>query len=195
MIITCRSVCFSSDGKKIASGSWDKTVRVWNLETGECIKTFEGHNDVVRSVCFSSDGKKIASGGGYYDKTVRVWNVETGECIKTFEGHNDVARSVCFSSDGKKIASGSCDKTVRVWHVETGECTWSGEDLNASPLSAEEVKYFRSKSDQFGGTIPFTPDTSSYSLYIHDNAGCIIENKKTVHALKYIRVDDPIITK
>ena len=78
------SVCFSSDGKKIASGSRDETVRVWHVETGECIKTFEGHNDVVCSVCFSSDGKKIASGS--HDKTVRVWHVETGECIKTFEG-------------------------------------------------------------------------------------------------------------
>ena len=70
----------------------DKTVRVWNIETGECVKTFEGHNGDVYSVCFSSDGKKIASGSG--DKTVRVWNVETGECIKTFEGHND---SVCVA--------------------------------------------------------------------------------------------------
>ena len=166
---------------------------MWHVETGECIKTFEGHNGSVWSVCFSSDGKKIASGS--HDETVRVWHVETGECIKTFEGHNGSVWSVCFSSDGKKIASGSLDNTVRVWHVETGECTWSGEDLNASPLSAEEVKYFRSISDQFGGTIPFTPDTSSYRLYIHDNAGCIIENKKTVHALKYIQVDDPIITK
>ena len=77
---------------------------MWHVETGECIKTFEGHNDFVNSVCFSSDGKKIASGSG--DETVRVWHVETGECIKTFEGHNGPL-SVCFSSDGKKIASGS----------------------------------------------------------------------------------------
>ena len=61
-IMVVFSVCFSSDGKKIASGSDDKTVRVWHVETGECIKTFEGHNGSVNSVCFSSDGKKIASG-------------------------------------------------------------------------------------------------------------------------------------
>ena len=78
IMIPLNSVCFSSDGKKIASGSDDKTVRVWHVETGECIKTFEGHNGSVNSVCFSSDGKKIASGSG--DKTVRVWHVETGEC-------------------------------------------------------------------------------------------------------------------
>ena len=108
------SVCFSSDGKKIASGSWDKTVRVWNVETGECIKTFEGHNSSVWSVCFSSDGKKIASGS--WDKTVRVWHVETGECIKTFEGHNGSfilfasaamerrLRLVLVTMDGSRVA-------------------------------------------------------------------------------------------
>ena len=108
---------------------------MWHVETGECIKTFEGHNDSVSSVCFSSDGKKIASGGGYYDNTVRVWHVETGECIKTFEGHNDDVCSVCFSSDGKKIASGSDDNTVRVWHVETGECIKTFEGHNGSVSS------------------------------------------------------------
>ena len=72
-----------------------------------------------------------------------------------------------------------------MWNVETGECTWSGEDLNASPLSAEEVKYFRFKSDGFGGTIPFTPDTSTYRLCIHERDICIREGKN-IHFLKYI---------
>ena len=67
-----RSVAFSPDGSRIASGSDDETVRVWNAASGECVETLEGHSDDVRSVAFSLDGSRIASGSD--DTTVRVWN-------------------------------------------------------------------------------------------------------------------------
>ena len=101
----------SRDGKWIASGSRDKTVRVWNLETGECIKTFE--DIMIRLFCLLQQRWKEDC-VWFLDKTVRVWHVETGECIKTFEGHNGSVCSVCFSSDGKKIASGSLTNGSRV---------------------------------------------------------------------------------
>ena len=66
-----RSVCFSPDGRMVASGSSDRTVRLWDAVTGACVKTLEGHGDVARSVCFSPDGKQLASGS--YDSTVRLW--------------------------------------------------------------------------------------------------------------------------
>ena len=67
------SVCFSPDGKQLASGSWDETVRLWDVETGACVKTLEGHDEGVFSVCFSPDGRWLASGSG--DWTVRLWLV------------------------------------------------------------------------------------------------------------------------
>ena len=73
------SVAFNHDGTKIVSGSEDKTIRVWNVDTGECILTLKGHTDYVKSVAFNHDGTKIVSGSD--DKTIRVWNVDTGECI------------------------------------------------------------------------------------------------------------------
>jgi WD40 repeat protein len=115
------SVAFSPDGKRIVSGSYDKTVRVWDANSGQLIgKPFQGHKDFVQSVAFSPDGKRIVSGSS--DKTVRVWDASNGQPIgKPFQGHGHVVGSVAFSPDGKRIVSGSLDKTVRVWDANSGQ--------------------------------------------------------------------------
>jgi hypothetical protein len=77
------SVAFSADGGRLASGSYDKTVKVWDAATGACVQTLEGHGDRVTSVAFSADGGRLASGS--YDKTVKVWDAATGACVQTLE--------------------------------------------------------------------------------------------------------------
>ncbi|GKU11826.1 unnamed protein product, partial [Fusarium langsethiae] len=72
------SVVFSHDSKKVASGSDDETIRIWDIETGECERVLEGHSESVHSVVFSHDSKKVASGSD--DETIRIWDIETGEC-------------------------------------------------------------------------------------------------------------------
>ncbi|KAK7582828.1 hypothetical protein V3481_012126 [Fusarium oxysporum f. sp. vasinfectum] len=114
------SVVFSHDSKKVASASDDKTIRIWNTETGDCERVLKGHSNRVRSVVFSHDSKKVASASS--DKTIRIWNAETGECEQALEGHSDEATSVVFSHDSKKVASASFDKSIRIWNAETGEC-------------------------------------------------------------------------
>ncbi|KAJ4076770.1 hypothetical protein NW756_012779 [Fusarium oxysporum] len=113
------SVVFSKDGTLIASGSWDNTIKIWNMVTGEEERTLEGHTDWVNSVIFSNDGKLIASGSR--DNTVKIWNMVTGEEEGTLKGHTDSVNSVVFSNDGTLIASGSDDSTVKIWNVVTGE--------------------------------------------------------------------------
>ncbi|KAK7582831.1 hypothetical protein V3481_012129 [Fusarium oxysporum f. sp. vasinfectum] len=113
------SVVFSKDGRFIASGSWDKTVKMWNVATGEEERTLEGHTDEVLSVVFSNDGRLIASGSG--DNTIKIWNVATDEEEQTLEGHTNSVTSVVFSNDDTLIASGSCDNTIKIWDVATGE--------------------------------------------------------------------------
>jgi WD40 repeat protein len=71
----------SPDGKTLASGSSDKTVRLWDIRTGKCLKILQGHTYWIRSVAFSPDGKTLASGNR--DSTIKLWDVKTGECIKT----------------------------------------------------------------------------------------------------------------
>ncbi|KAH8651716.1 hypothetical protein BGZ61DRAFT_229661 [Ilyonectria robusta] len=127
------SVAFSADGQRLASGSDDKTVKVWDAATGACVQTLEGHGDWVNSLAFSADGQRLASGS--HDNTIRVWDAATGACVQTLEGHSLPVRSVAFSADGQRLASGSHDKTVKVWDAATGVCVQTLESHGDSVAS------------------------------------------------------------
>ena len=119
------SVAFSPDGRRLASGSGDRTVRISSAEDPQASPVvLRGHEESVHSVAFSPDGRRLASGSG--DKTVRIWNAEDPKAAPVvLRGHKDYVFSVAFSPDGKRLASGSGDKTVRIWNVE---------DPQASPV-------------------------------------------------------------
>eukprot|EP00184_Porphyridium_aerugineum_P007380 CAMPEP_0184707080 /NCGR_PEP_ID=MMETSP0313-20130426/37089_1 /TAXON_ID=2792 /ORGANISM="Porphyridium aerugineum, Strain SAG 1380-2" /LENGTH=1577 /DNA_ID=CAMNT_0027168653 /DNA_START=155 /DNA_END=4888 /DNA_ORIENTATION=- len=112
------SVCWSPDGRRLASGSTDKAVRVWDVATGRELAKFEGHQGWVMSVCWSPDGRMIASGS--VDRTTRVWNVTDGHESQQFVGHVDWVTTLAWSPDGQYLASGSSDNTIRVWGVGLG---------------------------------------------------------------------------
>ncbi|MHC5765564.1 MAG: protein kinase domain-containing protein [Nostoc sp.] len=109
----------------LASGSWDNTIKLWDVNTGKEIRTLTGHTNWVNSVAFSPDGKFLASGSA--DCTIKLWQVHTGIEIQTFTGHSDPVSSVAYSprtpatnsQDRQLVASGSNDYTIKLWQIYT----------------------------------------------------------------------------
>ena len=113
------SLAYSPDGQTLASGSMDKTIKLWDLKTGKESATLKGHKDTVHSVAYSPDGKTLASGST--DRTIKLWDVKTGKELATLEGHAHSVNSVAYSPDGKTLASGSWDHTIKLWDAGTGK--------------------------------------------------------------------------
>ena len=133
---TVYSVSYSPDRKNIVSGSGDRTIKIWDANTGKCLKTLEGHECAVYSISYSPDGKNIVSGSA--DKTIKIWEANTGKCLKTLWGHKDYVSSVSYSPDGNYIVSGSWDNTIKIWDANTGECL---KTLKGHSYSVHSVSY------------------------------------------------------
>jgi small GTP-binding protein len=125
-----RSVAFSPDGRYALSGGDDNTVRIWDPESGRCLRVLEGHFNSVWSVAWSPDGRHALSGAA--DHTVRLWDPVTGRCLRLFEGHSNGVNSVAWNPDGRHALSSAKDKTVRLWDTEYGRCLRVLEGHSAS---------------------------------------------------------------
>ena len=104
------SVCALLDGN-LASGSVDKSIKIWDLPSGQCIQTLKGHTRSVCSVCALPDGN-LASGSS--DNSIKIWDLPSGQCIQTLNGHTRPVWSVC-ALPGGSLASGSVDKSIKIW--------------------------------------------------------------------------------
>jgi len=117
-----------SEGRILASASYDCSVRLWDTDTGECLNILQGHQHILTGVDFHPSGKILASSS--FDRTIKIWDVETGECLKTLEGHTKEVSCLAFRDDGQILASGSNDRTIKIWNIRTDEClkTLRGHD-------------------------------------------------------------------
>ncbi|MFM6396889.1 MAG: protein kinase domain-containing protein, partial [Planktothrix sp.] len=111
------SVAFSPDGRTLASGSDDNTIKLWDVQNRRQIATLTGHSHYVIFIAFSPDGRTLASGSR--DMTIKLWDVQSQREIATLTGHSKIVWSVAFSPDGRMLASGSQDKTIKLWDVQS----------------------------------------------------------------------------
>jgi WD40 repeat protein len=180
---TVLSLSWDSVGNKIASGSGDNTIKIWDGNSLELLRALEGHSDSVWSLDWNHDGKKLVSGSG--DKTIKLWDGLSGQLLKTLTGHSGVVYSVAWSHDDSRIVSGSEDKTIKIWDGISGEMinimeghsdriftvSWSHDDSRIVSGSEDKtIKIWDSSS----GTIirTFTGHSGSvYSVsYSHDDS-------------------------
>lgn len=133
------AVVISSDGRFIASGSDDATVRIWEASSGKELACFRGHRRGVTSLAISNDGRWLVSGSK--DGSIRLWDIVSGIELQYFRGHSYPVNSVAFLVDNQRIVSGSADKTFRVWDIEQGKeirChPWSGDGISGSAISPD----------------------------------------------------------
>lgn len=150
-------VAIDKVAKRAISGHQHGTLHLWNLETGACLATMQGHMDIVNSVQITPDGRFAVSGSK--DGTVKIWNLDTWRCIGKLEGHQRAVHAVVISPDGTLIAStGFIDETVRLWDWQSGGCVQVIKNAeHASPIS-----------------VAFSPDgarlvvsTTSGTLYVY----------------------------
>ena len=113
------SLAISPDGQILASGSFDKTIKLWRLPSGELIHTLSEHAKGVLCLAISPDGQILASGS--FDETIRLWRLDTGELIYTLKGHKSSVRAIAMMPDSQTLISGSVDETIKLWSLETGE--------------------------------------------------------------------------
>ncbi|WP_071191078.1 caspase family protein [Trichormus sp. NMC-1] len=129
------ALTFSPDDQILVTASADKSIKIWNSQNYQLLKTITGHQNRVTSISISPDNQMLASGSA--DKTIKLWRLTDGKLLKTFTRHTDEVTSVDFSPESQIIASGSSDNTVKLWRIN-GTLV---KDFTGHGLAISSVKF------------------------------------------------------
>ena len=113
------AVALSRDNSRVLTGGWDRSVQLWDVASGNRLRTMTGHDNWIWTLAFSPDGRYLASGA--WDNKIILWDAATGDAVRTFLGHSGWITSVQLSPDNRYLLSGSFDGTARLWDVATGD--------------------------------------------------------------------------
>jgi WD40 repeat protein len=174
-------VAFSPDGKRIVSASWDKTIRIWNSDTGEMVLgPLEDHTNTVNSAVFSPDGRLIVSTSN--DQTIRVWDSQSGAMVLgPLKGHISGVEFAVFSADARRIMSYSDDGAILIWDCDTGEMVLGSHESDDAKLSftdSETAPYIITPPHS---NIPAAGTSASYLFSLDDGvvAGVVCDDVDT----------------
>jgi len=138
-----------------------ENLKIYNVESGECMKDLIGHTSQVTTVSWSPDGDYIASGSG--DKSIRIWDTQSWECIRTFTPHKNLVECVTWSPDGSKLASGAWDDTINIWETDSWESkytitktnfhisglSWSPDNTNLAAYFSNDIWIWNTSEEEF----------------------------------------------
>ena len=127
------SVAFSRDGRIVASGGWDDSVSLWDVETGKKIAVLKGHLGSVSALSFAPDGKTLVSAS--YDGTVKLWDIATRKNTHTLKAHSKILYALAISPDGKTIAAAGYERYIDLWNTETLENAATYDDTFVTSLA------------------------------------------------------------
>ena len=144
-----QAIAITPDGETLVSGSYDNTVKLWDLKTGKLLKTLSGHKEAVTSVAITPDGQILASGSS--DNTVKIWNLKTAKSLLTLDKNKAAVTSIVISPDGANLISANADKTIKIWNLKNAELqrTIKAETVSLA-MSADGKTLFSGNDD---GTI------------------------------------------
>ena len=167
--VAISAIALSNEGLGgiLVSGSFDTTLKRWNLSTGKEISTLEGNAGSVHAVAISSDGRTIASGHG--NNTIKLWNLSTGQEIGILKGHSSSVESVAISQDSKILAGGGFDGTIKLWDLAT----------------KREIATFKGNSTAVK-SVAFAPDGQTLASGSNDNTILLwnLASKQVIQSLK-----------
>ncbi|MBS0604666.1 MAG: WD40 repeat domain-containing protein [Verrucomicrobia bacterium] len=155
------------DGQRLYSGSLDRTIKIWDLNTNTRTGTLQGHNSPVSSLALG--GRRLFSGS--LDRTIKIWDLNTNTCTATLHGHNDSVRSL--ASSGQRLFSGSLDGTIKIWDLSTNTCTATlhGHDGPVTSLALDGQRLYSGSLD----TTIMIWDLTTYARLatLKEHAGCV----------------------
>ncbi len=171
---TIAAIAFSPDGKHLAAGSWDDSVRIWDMESGRAIRKLAGvHRDDIHTLAYSPDGRLVASADN--DGLVVLWDLATGTVLRQFFGHTSTVSSLAFTPDGQRLLTGATDRTARIWSVESGEelCVLRGHQwaVNSARFDATGSRIVTVSDDETARIWHLTDDEQLTAEHVQTISG------------------------